>query len=343
MNLTLRVLIDFIAPETPLYGPTWGVTKNLIRSPVPHDPMMLWNGLQTKLPPMLDWLRNHYPPYPVRKFLIEQSLRRPHSEGIAHHYDVSNEFYQLFLDKKFMFYSCADFDHEADTLEQAQTNKANFLLGLIDPQPGERILDLGCGWGGMLQHIYESTGDSDNILGYTLSNDQFEYANQRLPFRVELENFITKDYEPESFDKIYSIGAWEHVRPKDVPDVLSKLYTALSPGGRLVQHFFCSLVDGYHTWQLAGQFYFPGSHPPAYPSQVRAFEAAGFRISARSIHDYRPTLRAWFDNLSANQDRAIELVGLRTYHRYLVFFASAWRLFDESKAMLVRYRLDKPV
>jgi cyclopropane-fatty-acyl-phospholipid synthase len=339
MNSNFRYLI---APETPLYGPIWGVMKNLIRNPVPHDPVLLWEGLQTKLPPALDWFRNHYPPYFVRKFLLERKLRQTHREGIAHHYDVSNEFYQLFLDKKFMFYSCADFNSPNDTLEQAQTNKADFLLRLIDPTPGERILDLGCGWGGMMQHIYEATGDKENLLGYTLSADQLAHIQKRFAFRVEFENFITKDYPLESFDKIYSIGAWEHVRRNDVPIVLKKLYDALRPGGRLVQHFFCSLTDNYHAWELAAQLYFPGSHPPAYPSQVRAFEEAGFRISARSIHDYRPTLRAWYDNLASHQDRAIELVGLETYNRYLVFFATAWRLFDESQAILVRYRLDKP-
>ncbi|MFX5603078.1 class I SAM-dependent methyltransferase, partial [Acinetobacter baumannii] len=79
-----------------------------------------------------------------------------------YHYDLSNDFYRLFLDKTFMFYSCADFNSPGDSLEQAQLNKANHLLSLIDPKPGEAILELGCGWGSMLRHIHAHTGDIRN-------------------------------------------------------------------------------------------------------------------------------------------------------------------------------------
>jgi cyclopropane-fatty-acyl-phospholipid synthase len=90
------------------------------------------------------------------------------------------------------------------------------------------------------------------------------------------------------------------------------------------------------------QIFFPGSFQPAYPTQVRAFEAAGFRITHQSIHDYRPTLRAWFDNLARNRDAAIGLVGVETYNKYLVFFAASWRFFNESESILVRFVLEKP-
>ena len=88
-------------------------------------------------------------------------LNQSHAKGIEYHYDVSNEFYKLFLDRDFMFYSCADFASDQDSLETAQRRKADHLLSLIAPVAGERILELGCGWGSMLRHIHEATGDKD--------------------------------------------------------------------------------------------------------------------------------------------------------------------------------------
>ena len=96
-------------------------------------------------------------------------LDRSHAAGIEYHYDLPTAFYRLFLDQSFMFYSCADFNSPRDTLEQAQLNKANHILSLINPKAGERILEFGCGWGSMMRHIYDATGDKNNLIGYTLS------------------------------------------------------------------------------------------------------------------------------------------------------------------------------
>jgi cyclopropane-fatty-acyl-phospholipid synthase len=330
------------AAEGLIYGPEYAVLQYWIRHPEPLDPALVWDDMHQKLPPLVEWVRQAYPPAFARGFLLAAKLRQDHLLGIAEHYDVSNEFYELFLDKKYMFYSCADFPTGRETIEEAQTIKANFLLNLIQPQPGEKILDLGCGWGGMLRRIHEATGDKENLLGYTLSKEQVAYVQSRFGLNVEFKNFITCDYPREAFDKIYSIGAWEHVRHRDIDSTLAKLYQALKPGGRLVQHFFCPLTETIQTWILGAQIFFPGSLPPAYPAQVQAFERAGFRITHRSIHDYRPTLRAWYDNLVANRQRAIELVGVQTYNKYLLFFPGSARLFAEGKAMLVRYVLEKP-
>src|SRR5581483_4456023 len=99
-----------------------------------------------------------------------------------------------------------DFLTGRETLEEAQTRKADFICKLIDPQPGERILELGCGWGSMLKRIHEATGDRENLFGYTLSQEQVAYNQQHNGFNVDFKNFITADYPAESFDKIYSIG-----------------------------------------------------------------------------------------------------------------------------------------
>jgi cyclopropane-fatty-acyl-phospholipid synthase len=193
----------------------------------------------------------------------------------------------------------------------------------------------------MMRHIAEATGDRDNLVGYTLSKAQHAYIRERFGLNVELKNFITCDYPPNHYDKIYSIGAWEHVRLGDLDMLLNKLHRTLKPGGRIVHHFFTNPTDDVLTSMLAAQIFFPGSMQPGYPTQVRAFEKAGFRILHRSVHDYRPTLRAWFDNLAANRERAIALVGVPTFNKYMVFFPAAWKFFHSGEAMLIRYVLEK--
>jgi len=284
----------------------------------------------------------NYPPPLVRRQLLSLYLRVPHESGIAQHYDVSNEFYKLFLDKKYMLYSCADFITGRETLEEAQDNKVRFIMNLLDPRPGEKILELGCGWGGMLQEVYDRTGDRENLYGHTLSQKQVEYNQEHRHFNVEFKNFITGEHRLEFFDKIFSIGAWEHVRKCDLRPTLDKLYASLKPGGKLVQHFFCPLLSTVPTAALVGQIFFPGSAIPRYQLQLRTAQATGFRVMHQSIHDtYKETLRHWFDRLVANRKRAIELVGVSNYNKYLTFFPCSWKFFDDMQAILVRVVFQK--
>ncbi len=340
MNSLARRLLYGV--ESLIYGFSYGALQGLIRQPEPLNAEWTWSLITRKLPPVIDWWRVHYPPRFARRFLLAAKMRQDHILGISEHYDVSNEFYELFLDKKFMFYSCADFQTGNETLEEAQTAKADYILNLLAPRAGEKILDLGCGWGPMLRHVYEHTDDKENLFGYTLSEQQLGYVRGQYGFNAELKNFITCDYDEAAFDKIYSIGAWEHVRHRDLPVVLDKLHHTLKPGGRIVKHFFCPLTETVPASAVVGQIFFPGSYIPAYTTQLDAFEKAGFRVTHQSIHDYRPTLRAWFENLVSNRERAIELVGVRTYNKYLVFFPASWRFFDDREAILVRWVLVKP-
>ncbi len=328
--------------ETVVYGPSYGILQFLIRSPTPLDAAKTWDFITRQPPPVADWIRLNYPPAIVRPWLLAAKLRQDHVVGISAHYDVSNEFYNLFLDKEYMFYTCADFDSPQDSLQQAQINKANFMLKLIDPQPGEKILELGCGWGSMMKRIVETTGDANNIRGWTLSKEQVEYNRQRHGYHVEFRDFVTADYPPNHFDKIYSIGSWEHVKPNEIGPLSEKLYGALRPGGRVVHHFFCRTSDQLFASIACSQIFFPGSLGSSLRYHQRAFEQAGFRIRQRTAHDYRPTLRAWFENLVANREQAIELVGVRTYNRYVVFFAASWRYFEDGLGLVMRWVLEKP-
>ena len=234
--------------ESMLFGPAYGWLRFKIRSPEPLDAEAAWDEVTGKIPPVFDWLRQNYPPTFMRSVLIASHMRQAHVKGIAAHYDVSNAFYKLFLDDKYMFYTCADFPTGTETIEEAQGIKANHLVSLIDPHPG----------------------------------------------------------------------------------------------GRLVQHFFCRNESRLPATAIVGQIFFPGSLNAAYADHVRWNEAAGFRITQRTIHDYRPTLRAWFNKLVANRDEAIKLVGVETYNRYVLFFPSAYRYFDDGVGKLVRWLMEKP-
>jgi cyclopropane-fatty-acyl-phospholipid synthase len=340
MNLPTRCLAFPL--ESIVYGPAYGTLQFMIRSPRPLDPVKTWNLIVGKNAPVLDWIRVHWPLWFLRKPLVGAKMKQDHILGISAHYDVSNEFYELFLDKKYMFYSCADFPTGRETLEEAQTIKANFILNLLQPKAGEKILELGCGWCPMLKRIYEETGDKENLFGYTISQEQVEYNRQHHGFQVEFRDFITTDYPERFYDKIYSIGAWEHVRPKEVPTVLAKLYQALKPGGLLMHHFFCRPNELVPSTYPVAQIFFPGSVSDSYRHHIRSCEAAGFRIVHQSIHDYRDTLRAWFTRLVEQREQAVALVGVQTYNRYLVFFAASSRYFEEVTAMLVRVAMVKP-
>ncbi|MEQ8208721.1 MAG: class I SAM-dependent methyltransferase [Lacipirellulaceae bacterium] len=335
----LRVPLFFI--EWFVYGISYAYLQFHIRSPKPLDEEQAWKNLTDELPRGLKWIRTAWPIRPLRRLLVRAKMKQDHALGIAEHYDVSNEFYELFLDRKYMFYTCADFHSAEETIEEAQQHKADFILNLIAPQPGEQILELGCGWGAMLKRIYEETGDKQGLHGLTLSQEQVKYNESHNGFQVKYDNFVTRDYEQGAYDAIYSIGAWEHVREDEIPMLVKKLYGALKPDGRMVHHFFCRTQEHLIAGAAASQIYFPGSMGASFRHHRDAFEAAGFRISHCSVHDYRPTLRAWFERLVENREAALKLVDVKTYNRYITFFAASWRYFEDASGILTRWVLVK--
>lgn len=311
-------------------------------SPNRVDPESVWNFATCERTIPIQAFIDHWPPAPMRRRIMDRFLSQSHAEGIEYHYDVSNDFYALFLDRDYMFYTCADFHAPTDTIEQAQRQKADYIMALLDPKPGERIIELGCGWGAMLKHIATAIGDGSNLSGLTLSRDQVDYIRSRLGFSVELADLVTHDYGTATYDKIYAIGALEHVRPDSILPLFQRLHAALKPGGRMVQHFFSlNGTDSVPTSMIAAQAYFPGSILSLHGDIRAKAERAGFRITHDSEHDYRPTLRAWFDRLVENRDKAEAIVGVQVVNKYLVYFASSWRFFDLRQATLHRLVLMK--
>lgn len=332
-----------VVVEALLCGPSYARFFYWSRNTRILDPDATWDRFTKLENRYIRGLFRHYPPAPMRQLLTTLYPKfRDRVKGIAYHYDISNDFYRLFLDRDYMLYTCADFLSGQDTIEVAQRQKADFILNLIDPQPGERILELGCGWGCMMKLIYEHTGDRDNLSGYTLSVEQKRFIDEAYGFNVELKDVVTTDYAPASWDKIYSIGCMEHVPKNQLLPLAQKLAAAIKPTGHLVHYFFCQMSAAPPAKMLVGGAdVFPGVELATWQQHLDTFEQAGLRVAHHSIHDYRPTLRAWFERLVAHQIEAVELVGVRTYNRYLCYLAEAWRLFNDRDLLLMRFVLTR--
>jgi cyclopropane-fatty-acyl-phospholipid synthase len=249
------------------------------------------------------------------------------AKAVRHHYDVSNEFFALFLDQS-MTYSCAFWSEGAETLEQAQEEKLDTVARKLALQEGERVLDVGCGWGAFPLRAATKYGAS--VLGITLSPPQAERARQRaeeagVADRVEIRVMDYRDLAAsgERFDAIASIGMVEHVGEVQIDEYAGTLASLLEPGGRLLNHGIARLR---HTDPDAGAFteryVFPDGEPIHLSRVLLALERAGFVTRHVSEHgaDYAETLRHWARRLDENLDEALRLAGperVRVWRLYL--------------------------
>jgi cyclopropane-fatty-acyl-phospholipid synthase len=255
---------------------------------------------------------------------------RPHSKerdarAVRHHYDVSNDFFSLFLDES-KTYSCAIFSRGAGTLEEAQFEKRETVCRKLALKEGERVLDVGCGWGSFPIHAAAQHGA--RVVGITLSPAQAEEARRRVEAagvadRVEIRLMDYRDLAGERFDAIASIGMVEHVGAAQIDVYARTLAGLLEPGGRLLNHGIARLR---HSDPEAGPFseryVFPDAEPLHLSRVLLALERAGFvtRHVEEFGDDYAETLRHWARRLDENRDEALRLAGperLRVWRLYL--------------------------
>jgi cyclopropane-fatty-acyl-phospholipid synthase len=247
------------------------------------------------------------------------------AEAVRHHYDVSNEFFSLFLDDS-MTYSCAVFSRGAETLEAAQEEKLEMVARKLALKEGDRVLDVGCGWGSF--PLWAATRHGASVLGITLSPPQAERARERAEAagvgdRVEIRVMDYRDLVGERFDAIASIGMVEHVGEAQIDVYARSLAGLLEPGGRLLNHGIARLR---HSDPEAGPFseryVFPDAEPLHLSRVLLALERAGFvtRHVEEFGDDYAETLRHWARRLDQNLDDAVRLAGperLRVWRLYL--------------------------
>ena len=247
------------------------------------------------------------------------------ARAVRHHYDVSNEFFSLFLDAS-MTYSCAVFSLGAETLEAAQEEKLEMVCRKLALQEDDRVLDVGCGWGSF--PLWAATRHGARVVGITLSPPQAEKARRRaeeagVGDRVEIRVMDYRDLAGERFDAIASIGMVEHVGAEQIDVYARTLAGLLEPGGRLLNHGIARLR---HSDPDAGPFseryVFPDADPLHLSRVLLALERAGFvtRHVEEFGADYAETLRHWARRLDENLDRAVQLAGperVRVWRLYL--------------------------
>jgi cyclopropane-fatty-acyl-phospholipid synthase len=265
---------------------------------------------------------------------------------VRHHYDVSNEFFELFLGPT-MVYSCAIWrDGEKKTLEEAQEEKLDTVARKLALREGERVLDVGCGWGAF--PLWAATRYGASVVGITLSPPQAEKARQRaeeagVADRVEIRVMDYRDLPAtgEKFDAIASIGMVEHVGAAKIEVYARTLASVLEPGGRLLNHGITRLrhSDG-EAGAFSERYVFPDAAPLHLSRNLLALERAGF--VTHHVEDFAPdyaeTLRRWAANLDANLDEAIRLAGAERVRVWRLYLRAARNGFESGFTSIYQAR-----
>jgi len=251
--------------------------------------------------------------------------RRRDARAVRHHYDVSNEFFGLFLDRS-MTYSCAFFSRAEDhgSLDAAQEAKLELTCRKLALEPGQRVLDVGCGWGGFAIHAAARHGVS--VVGITLSEPQAALARERvraagLEDRVSIRVQDYRELDGEQFDAICSIGMVEHVGGERIDLYARQLAGLLRPGGRLLNHGIARLYEA-PSGAFNRRYVFPDSDPLPLSRVLLALERAGFITEHVEgfRRDYVETLRHWARRLDEHLEQAIRIAGperVRVWRLYL--------------------------
>jgi cyclopropane-fatty-acyl-phospholipid synthase len=305
-----------------------------------------WSGPRAALPLAV----------PVARGLVRRALRReadrPHfarvrgrfhsverdRDAVRHHYDVSDDFYRLFLDGG-MVYSCAYFRRGGETIEEAQRAKLDLVCRKLALAPGERLLDVGCGWGALVEHAALRYGV--RALGITVSANQLAAARARAARAgAEVSGADYRTLRPgRPFDKVASVGMMEHVGRRRLGPYFRAVHRVLRPGGLFLNHAIADASGGAPTFRWATQrgggfiwrYVFPDAELLPIGEVVAAAERAGFEVrDLESLREhYAETLAVWLARLEARWDQAVELAGerrARLYRLYLAGSAVGFRL-----------------
>ena len=267
----------------------------------------------------------------------------PHFDDVQAHYDLSDDFYRLFLDAT-QTYSCAYFERDDMTLEEAQIAKIDLALGKLGLEPGMTLLDVGCGWGATMKRAVEKY--DVNVVGLTLSKNQashvqslFEGLDTNRSRRVLLEGWERFD---EPVDRIVSIGAFEHFGHDRYPAFFKMAYDALPSDGVMLLHSICGLIPAHAkdlgiplTFELARFIkfimteIFPGGRLPSVPMVEERATEAGFTITrVQSLRPhYAKTLDLWAAALEEHRDEAIAIQSEEVYDRYMKYLTGCANMF----------------
>lgn len=286
---------------------------------------------------------------------IEVHTDRRHSpatdrRAVRHHYDVSNEFYRLVLGPS-LVYSCAYFGEPDDSLEEAQERKLDLICRKLALAPGERFLDIGCGWGSLVLHAAEHYGV--RATGITLSEPQAALARQRaaelgLSDQVEIRVADYREFGERRFDKIASVGMYEHVGHAELDHYIHTVHDLLRPGGLMLNHGISPLHDDPpDPRSFIARYIFPDGELQPLARVIGTLQRRGLEVrDVESLREhYTITLRRWVANLRAERQRAVELVGAertRAWELYMAGSAGAFDAGEISVFQVLAVRADGP-
>lgn len=259
--------------------------------------------------------------------------KRNNKDYIQFHYDLGNDFYKLFLDPE-MQYSCGYFTDWNNSLEQAQRDKIEMICRKLRLQPGDRMLDIGCGWGGLICHAAQHYGVKAH--GVTLSQEQLDYTKEKVR-RLGLEDRVTvelRDYNTldGTYDKISSIGMYEHVGIANYPTYFGKIWSLLRDRGILLNHGITRRAKRQKgrfkkmrpEHKLIAKYIFPGGELDHIGHTVESLEAGRFEV--HDVENWREhyalTSRFWCRRLAARKEEAIQIVGPERYRLWAAYLAS---------------------
>jgi cyclopropane fatty-acyl-phospholipid synthase-like methyltransferase len=285
------------------------------------------------------------------------SKLRPFYEESQAIYDISDEFFSLFLDPT-MTYTCAYFERDDMTLEEAQTAKLDLALGKLNLEPGMTLLDVGCGWGGALVRALEKY--DVNVIGITLSRNQYAYSKAklaRIPTKRTAEARLQGWEEfDEKVDRIVTVEAFDAFKKERYPAFFERAYDIMPGDGRMLLHSIFT-----HPWtywhehgipvtmtdlrfmRFIGQEIFPGGQLPAKEDILEYSEAAGFSVEKIELlrPHYARTLDTWAANLEAHRDRAIAVQSEEVYDRYMKYLRGCADFFRRGITEVGQFTLTK--
>ena len=284
----------------------------------------------------------------IQKKRFVPNIRRNTKQDVHHHYDVGNDFYMHFLRDDLHAYTCGFFLCASDDLNTAQYNKVNTIMKKLESEPGQAILDVGCGWGAIANYIGKQT--STNVDGVTLSDEQEKYIIQNYPhIKVFNINFLELSIE-KNYDKIYSIGMFEQVQCPDYSKFFAKAYELLKPGGRIVLHTityssFNLSICKHQNESFITKHIFPGGQIPTREWIMNAAETNDLKLVHMEVYGgqhYAKTLKIWRENMMERR-KEINSIGysdefLRKYEFYMAICESS---FLSDKMNITHFVFDK--
>jgi cyclopropane-fatty-acyl-phospholipid synthase len=287
----------------------------------------------------LQWLLRY-----LRRRWNQFNPRRRAQRNVAHHYDLDGRLYSLFLDADRQ-YSCGYFESPNQSLDDAQLAKKRHLAAKLLLQPGQQVLDIGCGWGGLALYIAELTGAS--VTGVTLSQEQLAVANSRAAEKnlTDRAQFRLQDYRDvgEKYDRIVSVGMFEHVGVNHYNTFFQKCAATLKDDGVMVLHSIGRSEGPGVTNPWIAKYIFPGGYIPAVSEVMQAVERSGLLISDLEILrlHYAETLKAWRERFLAHRDEVERIYDRRFVRMWEFYLASSEMAFREQNVMVMQYQLTK--